>query len=202
MIASESNGYRPGRACVAAHRTGIWACQGHDPLFLWLRWVEVSPKRFSLHARYSFYPSKYAASPQVAKVCVPLFLFSRRKEGHVGIGGHSGHLGGLSQGIRRGSRLRQSPPPGAACTQPRAKLSHSSRTELKPRPMCGRRSRFSTLGSILGYRGQYFASGTPGMHQTDGNPAEVRNFLVFCSVCISPVAHGHHDVHAGEFCCV
>ena len=53
-----------------------------------------------------------------------------------------------------------------------------------------------------GYRGQYFASGTPGMHQTDGNPAEVRNFLVFCSVCISPVAHGHHDVHAGEFCCV
>ena len=22
------------------------------------------------------------------------------------------------------------------------------------------------------------------MHQTDGNPAEVRNFLVFCSVCI------------------
>ena len=49
---------------------------------------------------------------------------------------------------------------------------------------------------------RYFASGTPGMHQTDGNPAEVRNFLVFCSVCISPVAHGHHDVHAGEFCCV
>ena len=71
VIAPESNGNRPGRACVAAHRTGIWACQGHDPLFLWLRWVEVSPKRFSLHARYSFYPSKYAASPQVAKVCVP-----------------------------------------------------------------------------------------------------------------------------------
>ena len=81
-------------------------------------------------------------------------------------------------------------------------LLHPDRTQLNPRPMCGRRSRFSTLGSILGYRGQYFASGTPGMHQTDGNPAEVRNFLVFCSVCISPVAHGHHDVHAGEFCCV
>ena len=81
VIAPESNGYRPGRACVAAHRTGIWACQGHDPLFLWLRWVEVSPKRFSLHARYSFYPSKYAASPQVTKVCVPLFLFSRRNKG-------------------------------------------------------------------------------------------------------------------------
>ena len=79
VIAPESNGHRPGRACVAAHRTGIWACQGHDPLFLWLRWVEVSPKRFSLHARYSFYPSKYAASPQVTKVCVPLFLFSRRE---------------------------------------------------------------------------------------------------------------------------
>ena len=87
VIASESNGYRPGRACVAAHRTGIWACQGHDPLFLWLRWVEVSPKRFSLHARYSFYPSKYAASPQVAKACVPLFLFSRRMQGDTDMAG-------------------------------------------------------------------------------------------------------------------
>ena len=40
-------------------------------------------KRFSLHARYSFYPSKYAASPQASSrlsLC-SLFLFDRRKEG-------------------------------------------------------------------------------------------------------------------------
>ena len=106
VIASESNGYRPGRACVAAHRTGIWACQGHDPLFLWLRWVEVSPKRLSLHARYSFYPSKYAASPQVAKVCVPLFLFSRRKEGDQGVAPQEGEMAQQDEDVQMGTPLR------------------------------------------------------------------------------------------------
>ena len=105
VTAPESNGSALGCACVAAHRTGIWACQGHDPLFLWLRWVEVSPKRFSLHARYSFYPSKYAASPQVTKVCVPLFLFSRRMRGDPLRGPrnerHGPTLQGMSERPRR-----------------------------------------------------------------------------------------------------
>ena len=150
MIASESNGYRPGRACVAAHRTGIWACQGHDPLFLWLRWVEVSPKRFSLHARYSFYPSKYAASPQVTKVCVPLFLFSRRNKGDP---------------LRLPRKSNRLPTLQDTTDTPDARyvrsfysvmliiyrqLSSPDRTRLNPRPMCGRRSIFSTLGSTGG----------------------------------------------------
>ena len=150
MIASESNGYRPGRACVAAHRTGIWACQGHDPLFLWLRWVEVSPKRFSLHARYSFYPSKYAASPQVTKVCVPLFLFSRRNKGDPNAKSSGPNAKNLSQGIEEGTPMRYVPCLLRHCIAAERQLFHSNRTQLNPRPMCGRRSRFSTLGSKIG----------------------------------------------------
>ena len=154
VIASESNGYRPGRACVAAHRTGIWACQGHDPLFLWLRWVEVSPKRFSLHARYSFYPSKYAASPQVAKVCVPLFLFSRRMQGDTDMAGCDDSKAESSQVMTRqlSTLTRISIHETAAANH--EELFHSNRTQLNPRPMCGRRSRFSTLGSTGGQYGR------------------------------------------------
>ena len=82
--------------------------RGMQP-FLWLRWVEVSPKRFSLHARYSFYPSKYAASPQVAKVCVPLFLFSRRKEGDPNAKSSGPNAKNLSQGIEEGTPMRYVP---------------------------------------------------------------------------------------------
>ena len=86
--------------------------------------------------------------------------------------------------VQEGNPLRYVPCIDGEAAANDGQLLHPDHTRLNPRPMCGRRSRFSTLGSISGYRGQYFASGTPGMHQTDGNPAEVRNFLVFCSVCI------------------
>ena len=150
MIAPESNGHRPGRACVAAHRTGIWACQGHDPLFLWLRWVEVSPKRFSLHARYSFYPSKYAASPQVAKVCVSLFLFSRRMQGDANTESGWSEVESKDKGIEEETPRRYVHLPTAIVAAFDAELSVSDRTRLNPRPMCGRRSRISTLGSTGG----------------------------------------------------
>ena len=78
MTAPESNGYRRGRACSAAHRTGIWAYQGHDPLFLWLRWVEVSPKRFSLPSLLTHSDRCTCPFGQTTKFCVPLFLFDRR----------------------------------------------------------------------------------------------------------------------------
>ena len=154
MIASESNGYRPGRACVAAHRTGIWACQGHDPLFLWLRWVEVSPKRFSLHARYSFYPSKYAASPQVTKVCVPLFLFSRRNKGDPNAEYNGSHAEFLSQGIEDGTPMRYVPCLLRHCIAAERQLSVSDHTRLNPRPSSPGYQHFRPSGQSLGYRSQ------------------------------------------------
>ena len=78
-IAPESNGSALGCACVAAHRTCIWACQGHDPLFLWLRWVEVSPKRFSLPSLLTHSDRCTCPFGQMAKFCLILFCSHRRE---------------------------------------------------------------------------------------------------------------------------
>ena len=68
------------------------------------------------------------------------------------MGHEDDHLGQSSQVINRqlSTLTRISIHVTAAANH--VELFHSDPTQLNPRPMCGRRSRFSTLGSILGYR--------------------------------------------------
>ena len=51
-------------------------------------------------------PCELTASPQVAKVCVPLFLFSRRKEGDQGVAPQEGEMAPQDEDVQEGNPLR------------------------------------------------------------------------------------------------
>ena len=154
-----------------------------------------------MHAR-SLYTSKYASSPQVANVCVPLFLFSRRNKGDPDITSKADEVTSLSQVMRRqlSTLTRISIHVTAAANH--VELFHSDPTQLNPRPMCGRRSTFSTQWSILGVQGSILCiwDARDAPDGRESRRGKKFSCLLFC--LYFPVAHGHHDVHSGEFCCV
>ena len=138
VIASESNGYRRGRACSAAHRTGIWACQGHDPLFLWLRWVEVSPKRFSLPSLLTHSDRCTCPFGQMAKFCLILFCSHRRERDGRGVVKHKDLFVKIFQ-VKAVVSLSAA----ALVAVPNSQYGNPYMSiffcDCNPRPMCGRR---------------------------------------------------------------
>ena len=76
-----------------------------------------------------------------------MFLFDRRKEGDLNAESGWSEVESKDKGIEKETPLRYVHLPTAIVAAFGAELSVSDRTRLNPRPMCGRRSIFSTLGS-------------------------------------------------------
>ena len=124
----------------------LWRC---DPLDLCSdRPSETQKATFSRAG--ALHLSLLSHKRQALKVCVPLFLFSRRKEGDPNAKSSGPNAKNLSQGIEEGTPMRYVPCLLRIYLAEERKLSVSDCTQLNPRPMCGRRSRFSTVGSTFG----------------------------------------------------
>ena len=142
-------------------RTSTAVCQA-DVAHLdhWLLW-RCDPVQFVLSTTFrnlagnhlragALHLSLLSHKRQALKVCVPLFLFDRRNKGDPNAQYNGSHVQFLSQGIEEGTPMRYVPCLLRIYLAEERKLSVSDCTQLNPRPMCGRRSRFSTLGSKIG----------------------------------------------------
>ena len=96
-------------------------------------------------------------SHRTLKASVIPFCSHRRKEGHTWIEQHVSEVEPPIQVMIRQLRTltRISVDSGAAAND--RGLSHPDRTQLNPRPMCGRRSMLSTQGSTVGHCGRCWA---------------------------------------------
>ena len=120
----------------------LWRC---DPLDLCSdRPSETQKATFSRAG--ALHLSLLSHKRQALKVCVPLFLFDRRNKGDPNAQYNGSHVQFLSQGIEEGTPMRYVPCLLRHCIAAERQLSVSDHTRLNPRPMCGRRSRFATLG--------------------------------------------------------
>ena len=84
---------------------------------------------------------------EVTKGCLPLFLFSRRNKGDPDMEQLGSAVEQQDEDVQEGNPLRYVPCIDGEAAANDGQLLHPDHTRLNPRPMCGRRSIFSTLGS-------------------------------------------------------
>ena len=121
----------------------LWRC---DPLDLCSDRPSETQKAIFSRAG-ALHLSLLSHKRQELKVCVPLFLFSRRNKGDPLRGPRNERHGPNLQGTTDTPGGRYVRSFYSVMLIIYRQLSSSDRTRLNPRPMCGRRSIFSTLGS-------------------------------------------------------
>ena len=99
-------------------------------------------------------PCELTASPQVAKVCVPLFLFSRRNKGDPDMKQLGSAVKQQDEDVDEGTQPRYVPCIDAGNAAFDAELLHSDHTRLNPRPSSPGYQHFRPSGQSLGYRSQ------------------------------------------------